>query len=106
VLASDSSKTRSPDAANAAEFVQMGVLPNLARGEPKMKYCCERMRGNVENTCDDHPNRFDCADCLIDYWPAERRYGLIIHDGGSSVITINFCPWCGTKLSDSELLTT
>ena len=28
-----------------------------------------------------------------------KDYGIIIHDGGSSFITIKFCPWCGKKLT-------
>ena len=30
------------------------------------------------------------------------EYGLIIHDGSSSIITISFCPWCGKKLPESK----
>ena len=29
------------------------------------------------------------------------EYGLIVHDGGTSVIAIKFCPWCGSKLPES-----
>jgi hypothetical protein len=65
------------------------------------QHCCEMMQDNVENSCPDHPNRHDCADCLIDYWPKSKTYGIMIHDGGESMITIQFCPWCGTKLPDS-----
>ncbi len=25
-------------------------------------------------------------------------FGIMIHDGGSGVIQIAFCPWCGDKL--------
>ncbi|MBA4307380.1 MAG: hypothetical protein C0429_11660 [Sphingopyxis sp.] len=60
------------------------------------KHCCEMMHSNVENICDMHPDRFDCPDCLIDYF--KDSYGLMIHDGGRSVITISYCPWCATKL--------
>lgn len=62
------------------------------------RHCCEMMTGNVENSCPDHPDRFECPDMLIDYSPNSGRYGLIIHDGGRSVISIAFCPWCGTEL--------
>jgi hypothetical protein len=43
-----------------------------------------------------HPNRYDCPDALI----AEvgGGYGLIVHDGGESVIRIAYCPWCGARL--------
>lgn len=65
-----------------------------------MDYCCETMRQQVAHVCDQHPNRFDCGDCLVHYFPEYREYGLIIHDGGSSVILIQYCPWCGSKLPD------
>ncbi|WP_447761874.1 DUF6980 family protein [Sphingopyxis panaciterrae] len=62
------------------------------------QHCCEMMRSNVENSCDAHKDRFDCPDCLIHYSGDWDRYGLIIHDGGSSTITISYCPWCNTRL--------
>jgi hypothetical protein len=62
-----------------------------------MAHCCESMRFNVESTCDMHPDRFDCADCLI-HQRADGQYGIIIHDGGSATAVMQFCPWCGTKL--------
>ena len=58
------------------------------------------MTSNVNSTCEQHPNRHDCPDCLIDYWPKSNTYGIMIHDGGESVIVISYCPWCGTKLSE------
>jgi hypothetical protein len=63
------------------------------------KHCCEMMRSNVENQCAEHQDRLDCPDCLIDYRPKTDEYGLIVHDGGSSVIAILFCPWCGADLA-------
>ncbi|MBV1852777.1 hypothetical protein KUA19_21820 [Catellatospora sp. NEAU-YM18] len=56
------------------------------------------MKANAEHRCDDHPDPFDCADNLIWYDPESGRYGLIIHDGGSSFIAIRYCPWCATEL--------
>lgn len=47
-------------------------------------------------------DRHDCPDCLIDYWPNGPSYGIMIHDGGSSMITIAYCPWCGTKLPSRD----
>ncbi|WP_438362001.1 DUF6980 family protein [Niallia circulans] len=29
----------------------------------------------------------------------DHDYGLIIHDGGTSSIGIEFCLWCGLKLA-------
>lgn len=62
------------------------------------KHCCEMMRYNVESTCEQHPNRDDCPDCLVSYSPERRAYKIIIHDGGGSGIEITYCPWCGDKL--------
>jgi hypothetical protein len=63
------------------------------------KHCCEMMRSNVENTCEQHPDRHDCPDCLIEYHPEAGEYGLIVHDGGQSMIRLDYCPWCGVSLA-------
>jgi hypothetical protein len=54
------------------------------------------MAFDLNRTCKHHVDRYDCPDALI----ARMRggYGIIVHDGGSSVIEIAFCPWCGSKL--------
>ena len=41
------------------------------------------------------------GDCMVVYISKFREYGLPIHDGGSSFLQINYCPWCGTALPDS-----
>jgi len=46
--------------------------------------------------CDLHESRYDCPDALINMM--RGGYGIIVHDGGSSVVEISFCPWCGAKL--------
>lgn len=66
-------------------------------------HCCDMMRSNVENGCDLHPDRFECPDALVHYSERTRRYGLIIHGGGQSVIAIRFCPWCGARLRQDKL---
>jgi hypothetical protein len=65
-------------------------------------YCCDRMRTELETVCDEHPDRWDCVDALIGYWPDSRTFGLIVHDGGSSMVVISFCPWCGADISAPE----
>lgn len=60
------------------------------------------MNGMVAHTCEQHPDRFDCPDCLVEYLTRTDEYILIIHDGGSSGISIEFCPWCGAKLGASK----
>jgi hypothetical protein len=59
------------------------------------------MRRQLERVCNQHPDRFDCPDCLVHYSARFREYGLIVHDGGSSSCLIRFCPWCGARLPDS-----
>lgn len=58
------------------------------------------MTKQVEHVCEQHPDPFDCADNLVVYVAKFREYGLIIHDGGSSKITISYCPWCGARLPE------
>ena len=62
-------------------------------------HCCDDMRREADRTCERHPDRFDCPDCLVDFAP-RRGYGLIVHDGGSATIHIAYCPWCGARLSE------
>lgn len=59
------------------------------------------MRHHAESTCDQHPDRFDCADCLI-HRRSDGLYGIIIHDGGSATCILKFCPWCGISLPTDE----
>jgi hypothetical protein len=65
-------------------------------------FCCEMMKDNAEKRCDEHPDPFDCPDNLIFCSPRDDRYGLIIHDGGSSYIAIKYCPWCGATLPSDD----
>lgn len=61
-------------------------------------YCCAPMKEQMNWSCDIHAEPFDCADSIIYYSKSLGEYGLLIHDGGSSFLTISFCPFCGTKL--------
>lgn len=67
------------------------------------KFCCESMKYHIEYKCDIHENPFDCPDKIINYSTKQNNYGIIIHDGGSSYIEIEFCPWCGKKLKNDNL---
>lgn len=62
------------------------------------KYCCDWLKYFSETACDQHPDRFDCADNLIHYSKRRRKFGIIIHDGGSSYMTFDYCPWCGKQV--------
>jgi hypothetical protein len=67
-----------------------------------MNWCCEQMREQVELVCEKHSGADQCPDKLVAFWPQFQEYGLLIHDGGSSAVTILFCPWCGTRLPESQ----
>lgn len=54
------------------------------------------MAYDLNQTCSQHADRSDCPDALIDQ--VRGGYGIIVHDGGGSVIGIAFCPWCGARL--------
>ncbi|MFC9688911.1 DUF6980 family protein [Kribbella sp. NPDC056951] len=65
-------------------------------------HCCETMDRQVSVTCDQHDDPFECADAVVTFSAKFQEYGLIIHDGGSSVLGISFCPWCGQRLPESQ----
>ncbi len=61
-------------------------------------FCCAMMQGNLTNVCDQHPDRRDCPDVLVDQ--VRGGYGLVIRsEAGGGVIEIRYCPWCGSHLS-------
>ncbi|MEV4075960.1 DUF6980 family protein [Nonomuraea fuscirosea] len=66
------------------------------------EHCCESMARQVTWTCDQHRNSSDCPDKLVGFDERFVEYGLLIHDGGGSAVIILFCPWCGTRLPDSQ----
>ena len=65
------------------------------------RHCCDRMAEQIAFRCPDHEDRFECPDALVSYSDKRDQYGLIIHDGATSVSVSNFCPWCGTKLESA-----
>lgn len=78
--------------AKAAPALPTGQAGKTTKG----KYCCETMSVQCEHVCETHKDPFDCPDRVI--YKSGKKYGLIIHDGGSSCYAIVFCPWCGSKL--------
>lgn len=60
--------------------------------------CCAEMRHELDRSCATHgADPFACPDRVI-YRATDGRFGLIVHDGGSSWYEINHCPWCGINL--------
>ena len=41
---------------------------------------------------------YDNVDVVMRKWE-DGTFGIPIHDGGTSIIKIVFCPWCGQKLT-------
>ena len=59
------------------------------------------MGGSEVHCCDQMRDRLADGETAIRYWPKFREYGIPVLDGGDSVITIRFCPWCGVRLPES-----
>jgi len=51
--------------------------------------------------CDQHSTPFECPDALL-CRSTSGDFGLVIHDGGNSWVSISHCPFCGSSLGDSE----
>ena len=66
-----------------------------------MELCCEQMKHFSTLSCNKHNSIYECPDVLISI-QKNKTYGLIIHDGGLSQITILYCPWCGTHLEKAN----
>ena len=67
-----------------------------------MSHCCEQMERAIVDTIGKLPGASITPDFIISYTEVYDEYGIIIHDGGSSSIGINYCPFCGTKLPESK----
>lgn len=60
------------------------------------------MRNQLSHECDRRSDIYECPDCLIEYFDKFDEYGIIVHDGGSSFLCIQYCPWCGHRLPESK----
>jgi hypothetical protein len=67
-----------------------------------VKYCCESMEYHAKFKCEIHKSPFECPDSIIYYSNSSEIFGIIIHDGGESFISIKYCPWCGTQIDFSD----
>lgn len=63
------------------------------------EYCCKMMRYQATYKCERHDSPFKCPDNVIYHYRRDNSYGIIVHDGGESVIEIKYCPWCGASLN-------
>ncbi len=61
-------------------------------------FCCREMADKIADSIDSEGViKYNNADVIINKW-GNGTYGIPIHDGGTSVIEISHCPWCGSKL--------
>jgi hypothetical protein len=61
-----------------------------ARSRDMSDHCYSRMAADLNQTCNQHADRYDCPDALIDQ--VRGGYGIIVHDGGTSLSRLPFAP--------------
>ncbi len=54
-----------------------------------------------EHCCIEMSRHWNDGEVAIVYIDKYREYGIRILDGGSSIQTISYCPWCGKRLPAS-----
>lgn len=55
----------------------------------------------LPHACDRIVRAIGMEEVPVTYYPRFREYGIWILDGGTSVLTIEFCPFCGLGLPPS-----
>ena len=69
------------------------------RGAKVEDYPCVHIADRVTQKLDSPlEDPFDDADVVIWQFESSGEYGIPIRDGGSSIIVIHYCPWCGVPL--------
>ncbi len=92
----------SSDVFQGSRVIWMPVEEAWAPPSEAVILCCTEMKGRLAFTCEQHADPFECPDNLVVYNEKFDEFGLIVHDGGPSYILIGFCPWCGTRLPESQ----
>jgi hypothetical protein len=78
------------------KIVEWYLKQQIKKSKVKVgRHCCTKMTFYL--TCD-KPTKQINPDAIIRFWRKAKTYGIPVHDGGSSIIVIGFCPWCGTAL--------
>ena len=76
------------------EVATLGVMA-------RARACCGMMAAQLA-VARDVPDPASDPDSLIGYFGSTGDYGIRIHDGGTSMIVIDFCPWCRTRLRPKD----
>ena len=60
------------------------------------------MAGQLAHRCDQHPDVHECPDVIV-YQSDSGDFRIPIRDGGTSFLTITYCPWCGSPLQTANI---
>lgn len=69
---------------------------DLTMESPEKKVLCGHDQLKFIQTAKTHPQQ--CPGNLITLDENSQTYGLPISDSATTLVTIFYCPWCGTKL--------
>ncbi|MDF3028892.1 MAG: hypothetical protein K0S23_3199 [Fluviicola sp.] len=69
-----------------------------AAGINYKNYCCIAMAYYLIEDKVSKNNSEINYDSIMRHTHGRKEFGIPIHDGGSSYIRINYCPWCGVQL--------
>ena len=70
-----------------------------ARGARVEDYPCVHIADRVTQKLDSpHEDPFYDPDVIIWQFEHSGEYGIPVRDGGSAIIVIDYCPWCGVPL--------
>lgn len=67
-----------------------------ARGIDLASYPCVHVAYHSTHVCEQHADAWACPDMTLVHTAGE--FGIPVRDGGTSVIRIEYCPWCGISL--------
>jgi hypothetical protein len=62
--------------------------------------CCKIMDYHLNFKCDKHKDPWECPDIVL--IKTRTAYLIPIRDGGRSGISIEFCPWCGSRIKENQ----
>lgn len=66
------------------------------RGVDLASYPCVHVAYHSTHLCEQHADAWECPDMTL--VRTSGGFGIPIRDGGTSVIRIQYCPWCGINL--------
>lgn len=88
---------------NNKEFHDWTLVDKFKKtGFDYSEFCCLNLAEKVFDSVDERGELdLDNVNVIMRKWK-DGTYGIPIHDGGSSIIEIAFCPWCGSELKKAS----